>query len=229
MLDTVLEECCETGDWQMPDSSFNFLNFTGNGDISSTGTEDGSDGGLLILIPEMSFGCSGIVTGWRGLVSSVSTLEETFLIHLQIWRPVYEGRYDLIGEEAINFTDFMQEDIIGYYDDDSTEHERTQYHPFHKEEGNAIPFQQGDIIGFFIPPCPSMNLGEPSQKSLGLAFRNIPAHEQESMVDLIVFDGVSGEPCEVFGCKRTPRIISSVVPLVYPHCRGMKSFPQSCS
>ena len=222
LLDPLPEECC-SGELQV-DSSFNLSHAISSHDLSSIDSSRGGPGGLLILIPEMSFGCEGTISSWSGFVSvpNNSPPSGPFMMYMQIWRPRSEGSYDLIGRDILdssNLDSSSQGDTV--VSEANAQHQRKSYHQFHKE-GDPISFQPGDILGCFIPPVPSAGLGNSSPESLGLAFQSTPLHGQKA-VNLMVFDGVTGEPCEVFSCKKSPRTIPSVVPLLYPRCKGIKS------
>ncbi len=224
----AIEECClDTGDL-LVDSSFNF---SADADVSGIGIEGGG-GGLLILIPGMSFRCHGSISSWSGVVSvTAESLSESLEMFLQVWRPVQGGNYGLIGSHSLMFdsTDFRQATPLqgDTKVEDNMDHQRKRYYRFTEEEEISssgyeainIPFQPRDVIGCFIPSVPSVDPGNSSLGSLELVFRSTPLCDDRE-VDLIVFDEVRGEPSEVFSRKKSPRTISSVVPLIRPHCEG---------
>ena len=175
--------------------------------FSSIGSENG-DGGTLILIPEMSFGCSGVISSWKGLVSaSESSMFEA--LSLQVWRPAGDGSggYDLVGSDFVMFdsSDFGE-------GTDNTTNQNKYYSSFDKE-GISTSFQQGDIVGCFIPSSNS-SLGP-----LEFVYKNSSSLE-EATVDLVIFKDVRGKLCEVFSCNRAPTIVRSVIPLIRPQCNG---------
>ena len=170
--------------------------------ISSGGA---SEGGTLILIPGMSFGCWGSISSWSGLVAvSTRSPSETFTVSFQVWRPLGEGMYNLIGSDLLEFV--VDDSELCY--------------PFGKREGistgynaKGISFQPGDIIGCFIPPAPNLELIR--------VFQSTPLDEEKG-VDLMVFHDIGGDPCEAFSCDKSPTTVQSVVPLFRPHCRGKR-------
>lgn len=179
--------------------------------------------GLLIIIPDMAFSCYGFVSSWTGILSldTNSLPYEEFIVHLQVWRPVGNGTFDLVGSMplVLNSTTIGEElqTVVGG---------DTYYHQFMGTDiawsaaasDNDLAFQPGDVVGCFIPATKSLSA------SLGLAFRNGSgqighgASGAGGGVELLVYP-VDGDICEatVAVCEGSQVVLSSVQPQLYPH------------
>lgn len=184
---------------------------------------------MLILIPNMSFTCSGSVTAWSGLISVVVTgsaddTTQFFLtIHFQVWRPASsDGTFDLIGSQPLVFDSaaISKSSVLttAPWEDDENEH--TYYHQFtgktsmEDSYGSGIPVQPGDIVGCFIPAANHIAV-----VSLGLAFNNESIGGGRRM-DLMVYP-IEGDVCEAFTCGSQLLKTLSVWPLLQPQYASM--------
>ena len=94
-------------------------------------TEDlvtGSERSVQAIIPGINFACNGSILSWTLAAEWWGAAPE--LTELQIWRSSGDGSYDKVGSTTI----MTEESTTGLY----------QY-PL----SSPLPFQAGDILGFF--------------------------------------------------------------------------------
>lgn len=180
-----------------------------------------SSHGLLIIIPDMKFKCKGSVAGWSGLVSvEADSMTLNYSISFQVWRPVADrDTFDLIGSDLLVFDpmDFSVAASVGSEATNVTnDTDRGRYYyPFTRKEGK-IPFQPGDVVGCHIPA------GSHTSESLGFVFRSSTPQDGRDM-NLTVYQVDGDNLCGAFGCDRSPIVISSVIPLIYPQFHAKTS------
>lgn len=218
---------CATG--QEPDEECfiaeNTFNFTqGDGALqlvdylTVNSSTDCLQSGIVVIVPDMRFNCHGSIYGWSGVVSVNSKSFKSpgqVSLHFQVWRPLPDinNTFDLVGSDLLVFDSLdLSEDAalpgVGY---DTT---NTSYHVFFEKEVNSsggndswITFQPGDVVGYYLPYS--------SLQTLGLLFRNTTSTFKDS--EPVRIYSVDLDVCEVFGCAKTPTLVSSVLPLLYPH------------
>lgn len=178
--------------------------------------------GLLIIIPDMSFSCYGSVSSWTGILAvdagSVQPLSQELMIYLQVWRPLDNGAFDLVGGESLVINARTFGETLLTTDASLQVAGDTHYHMItgSEQEGtngsdSGIPFQPGDVVGCFIPSTPAVD-----GASLGLAVRNGSGRGGRE-VDLLVYP-IEGDICEAaVACEGSQVIISSILPQIYPH------------
>lgn len=202
LADTLLENCTIS-----PDG----LSSVSARDIGRAGD------GLLIIIPDMVFNCYGSVSSWTGIFSADANslqhlAQEEVRVHLQVWRPISNGTYDLVGSDPLHFNSTT----IGEELPTAEMEMDTYYHQFTVPSG-GLTFQPGDVVGCFIPATID-------KSSLGLAFRNAsgPISASGSAgskgVELLVYP-VEGDICDatVAVCEGSQVIVSSVRPQLCAH------------
>lgn len=185
--------------------------------------------GLLIIIPDRTFSCYGFVSSWTDILSMEAAsvpLSQELVIYLQVWRPLDNGAFDLVGSKSLVLNTMTFCETLSTTDIYLGVAGDTHYRTFtgSEEEGTSggVAFQPGDVIGCFIPGVPATN-GSSSTASLGLAVRNGSGHRSDREVDLLVYP-VDGDICEAaVACEGTQVIISSVQPQIYPHqCKSRR-------
>lgn len=194
------------------------------GTVSTRDMEDGD--GVLIIIPDMTFNCSGSVSSWTGILSIFDADSEQSLasqdleMSFQIWRLLSDGSFGLIGSQQLIFDSVTIGERLVQPTSEVAASEMHHYHPFmvNSTSDDSIDFQAGDVVGCFIPaPANSSTI------SVGLSFRNTSIHDAidtagGAVVDMLVFP-VSGNIVNgaVVSCGESRVVIPSVLPQIYPH------------
>ena len=119
---------CSTGFPEVPKNTTQFLK-NGDGTIWT---------GIQVVIPEMKFTCSGIITAWTGWFTLNQRFQIVQSVRLQVWRPscTEEQELTLIGTNLL-----------------SVQHNRNNmFYEEHQEilEQHRITFQPGDVIGLQV-------------------------------------------------------------------------------
>lgn len=200
------------------------------GDFSCRGREE--RGGVLIIVPEMRFSCYGTITAWSGLISVEADLTnsrqipEGLQLHLQVWRPLLDNTFDLVGSDLLVFNseELSEVSSLNSSAHHNITHRERYYYEFSEKEGNStsgkgsggISFQQGDVIGCYIPSAGAGEEGGVS-RLLGLAFRNASSRDEGEMGTEMMVYSVKEDPCEAFGCDLSPVLFPSALPLLLPH------------
>lgn len=91
------------------------------------------------IYPEVNFTCSGNIQSWILGASWIGSTDSRY-IELQIWRPGNkDGYYTKVGSSTI-----------------ISEENRTQLH--HYSLSTPLPFQAGDVLGYYQPAASSSQL-----------------------------------------------------------------------
>ena len=196
--------------------------------LSSVSAEHIGRAGMLVIIPDMKFGCYGSISGWTGVFSvdtdsSQLLDQEELLVHFQVWRPVGNGSFNLVRSEplVLNSTAFSeaqpltsQERTLEMDDGDTYDQSLTGMTITWTVTSGGLTFEPDDVVGCFIPAADSLSA------FLGLAFRDKSGQAGQDgggEADLLVYP-VEEDICDAaVVCEESRVIISSVRPLLYPH------------
>ena len=96
------------------------------------------DSSVQVLVPQIAFTCNGSILSWT-FGARWEGNSETFT-ELQIWRSSGDGSYTKVGSTTI----MTEENTTGLYQYPLSSH---------------LPFQAGDILGFFQPATSTSQLG----------------------------------------------------------------------
>lgn len=110
--------------------------------------------GHQVIFTGAQFNCHGYITGWSALtVVDVSYLLDklTHRIHMQVWRPVKNRTYQLVGTEELDFN--RPQIINGLFDDGRAAERNFSFFNFsvnsvYENSQSQIYFQPGDVIGY---------------------------------------------------------------------------------
>ncbi len=208
------------------------LNYLRQNSITDEDAGGGGNEGLLVIAPDIQFSCYGSVSSWSGLIAVVEDPQVAVLntsgshdIYAQVWRPMASSNttFRLVGSDLLVFDSWDSEDIdLRHIEWNKESNKTAQYYSFTERPGiytaestgfgpeiDSIRFQPGDMVGYFIPA---------TTLSLGLVFSNRTGVDEG--IDLMVFS-VDGElTCGASVCDESLRVVSSVVPQIYPIVDG---------
>ena len=166
-----------------------------------------------VIIPQLKFTCSGIITSYSGLAVARSVPGLDFLRHqisFTVWRPRGEGLYDVVAHDLLQFTG---SDLTRTNSTESLVY--VQFTNKVPERGDTvltpsgpISFQTGDILGWN-----SHQQTEGIIRSLNLVYTE--AETQESFDALLVSSNTSQlAPCTVSECDDDS---TSQLPSIIPY------------
>ena len=168
--------------------------------------------GLQVIVPQMTFGCTGRITGWSAhtLAFALPAIIEqlTQIITFQVWRPSDStpSSYTLVGSNSLRFSG--SELANGITAMNSTE--QTAFFSFSNKtvaQKNEIYFQPGDVLGWYISP--QINTIVPPLKPLFRA-----PHKTDNLVVDMFVNGATLESSTLCSVRESFEVYSTVVPLV---------------
>jgi hypothetical protein len=161
----------------------------------------------------MRLNCHGYVTNWsaRALIQGTLTFIP-YLIRFQVWRPLNEQSYSLVGSNELRFSGTALRN--GFIPIPGEQNGFFSFnHRVDREE--QIHFIPGDVVGWFVPMQSAL---ERPLNVLCVRATDLPAGRDTYNVTLYALD-VGRELCTVCGIEKSGgagETVRNIIPLVAP-------------